>query len=209
MKETEMTFGEKLKSARKSAGLTQEQLADKLLVSRQAVTKWESDKGMPDIENLRQLSQLLGVSIDYLIDNGEQIDFSVTKEPINLDSYNSRKKSGRQSKKVSMNTKHKIVREKFPNAEIRLLAGVQKSTRSEKIIGNVFGFFTLVFGLPEFINAVKNVDKIFYLVNDSDAQYFVTITDEFIETRKLSEKITQKKFEMGNFTFYMCKYLVP
>ena len=68
MKETDMTFGEKLKSARKSAGLTQEQLAEKLLVSRQAITKWEADKGLPDIENLRRLSMLLGVSIDYLLD---------------------------------------------------------------------------------------------------------------------------------------------
>ena len=108
-----------------------------------------------------------------------------------------------------MSTKDKIVREKFPNAEIRLLAGVQKSKRSEKIIGNVVGFFTLFFGIPEFINAVKNTDKRFYLVNDSDEQYFVTVTNEFIESRKLSEKITQKKFEIGDFKFYMCKYLVP
>lgn len=210
MEKTNMTLGEKLKSARKSAGLTQEQLADKLLVSRQAITKWESDKGMPDIDNLRYLSKLLGVSIDYLLESGKQIDFSVMREPINLDSYNnSRKKSGRQSKKVGMGMKDKIVREKFPNAEIRLLAGVQKSTRSEKIIGNVVGFIFLAFGIPEFINAVKNVDKRFYLVNDSDEQYFVTVTNEFIESRKLSEKITQKKFEIGNFKFYKCRYLIP
>ena len=51
---SEQTFGEKLKSARKEAGLTQEQLAVKLMVSRQAITKWETDKGMPDIENLKE-----------------------------------------------------------------------------------------------------------------------------------------------------------
>ena len=44
-----MTFGEKLKCARKEAGLSQEQLAEKLSVSRSAVAKWESDKGMPDV----------------------------------------------------------------------------------------------------------------------------------------------------------------
>ena len=48
-----MTFGEKLKNARKEAGLSQEQLAEKLSVSRSAVAKWESDKGMPDIDNLK------------------------------------------------------------------------------------------------------------------------------------------------------------
>lgn len=80
MNEARMTLGEKLKSARKSAGLTQEQLAEKLLVSRQAITKWEADKGMPDIENIRQLSKLLNISIDYLLDSGERIDlFSVPR----------------------------------------------------------------------------------------------------------------------------------
>lgn len=81
-KDTKITLGEKLKSARKSAGLTQEQLSEKLLVSRQAVTKWEADKGMPDIENLKLLSKLLNISIDYLLDNGEPIGLSVIREEI-------------------------------------------------------------------------------------------------------------------------------
>ena len=47
-----MTFAEKLKSIRKQAGMSQEKLAEKLGVSRQAVTKWETDAGIPDIENI-------------------------------------------------------------------------------------------------------------------------------------------------------------
>lgn len=43
--------------------------------------------------------------------------------------------------------------------------------------------------------------KEFYLVNLSDRQYLVTVTDEFIESRQLAEKITDKKFEIGNFSF--------
>ena len=58
-----MTFGEKLKEARKEAGLSQEQLAQELSVSRSAVAKWESDKGMPDVNNLKAISQLLDVSV--------------------------------------------------------------------------------------------------------------------------------------------------
>ena len=46
-----MTLGEKLKDARKRAGLSQEQLSEKLNVSRSAVAKWETDKGIPDVEN--------------------------------------------------------------------------------------------------------------------------------------------------------------
>lgn len=46
-----MTLGEKLKEARKQAGLSQEQLSEKLGVSRSAVAKWETDNGIPDVDN--------------------------------------------------------------------------------------------------------------------------------------------------------------
>ena len=55
-----MMFGEKLREARKKTGMTQEQLASVLTVSRQAVTKWESNKGIPDVENLKVIARVLG-----------------------------------------------------------------------------------------------------------------------------------------------------
>ena len=62
-----MTFGEKLKAARKEAGLSQEQFAEKMSVSRSAIAKWESDKGMPDVNNLKAMAQLLvNVSADFI-----------------------------------------------------------------------------------------------------------------------------------------------
>ena len=64
-----MTFAEKLKACRKQAGLSQEQLAEKLGVSRQAVTKWETDAGIPDIENIMAISALFDISIDELLSN--------------------------------------------------------------------------------------------------------------------------------------------
>lgn len=62
-----MTFAEKLKTIRRQAGLSQEQLADKLNVSRQAITKWETGAGIPDIGNLMAISALFGQSIDELL----------------------------------------------------------------------------------------------------------------------------------------------
>ena len=53
-----MTIGEKMKEIRKERGWSQEQLAEELIVSRAAVAKWESDKGIPDIDNLKKLSEL-------------------------------------------------------------------------------------------------------------------------------------------------------
>ncbi len=64
-----MTFAERLKTIRKQAGMSQEQLAEKLGVSRQAVTKWETDAGIPDIENIMAVSALFSISIDTLLSN--------------------------------------------------------------------------------------------------------------------------------------------
>lgn len=64
-----MAFAEKLKTLRKQAGMSQEKLAEKLNVSRQAVTKWETEAGIPDIENIMAVSALFGVSIDALLGN--------------------------------------------------------------------------------------------------------------------------------------------
>lgn len=199
-----ISFGEKLKSARKSAGLTQEQLAEKLLVSRQAVTKWESDRGLPDIENLKKMSTLLGVSVDYLLDSGEKIDLSVTREGVNLDGYiYDRKISGRLYKKAGK--KDMIVMEKYPGADIHYLMAKQILTNGEKITDNLLGFLTgAPFGIPDIINGIKNTDKEFYLVNQGERQFFVTVTDEFIESRQLRERITAKRFEIGNFSFTDC-----
>lgn len=205
--EASITFGEQLKSARKRAGLTQEQLAEQLLVSRQAITKWEADKGMPDIENLKQLSKRLDVRIDYLLDSGEPMDLSVMREEIHLEDYTyTRTIKGRWNKKAGK--KDTIVKEKYPNGEIHYLMGKQILTKAEKITDNLIGFLTdAPFGIPDILNGFKNADKEFYLVNQSDKQFFVIVTDEFIESRQLSEKITDKKFSIGNFSFSDCGVL--
>lgn len=64
-----MVLGEKLKALRKKSGMSQEQLAEKLSVSRQAITKWERGAGTPDIENMMAISDLFGVSVDELLSN--------------------------------------------------------------------------------------------------------------------------------------------
>ena len=68
-----MLFNEKLKLLRKESGLTQEKLADKLNVSRQAITKWESGDGIPDIENLKQISILFNTTIDELVKEDKDV----------------------------------------------------------------------------------------------------------------------------------------
>lgn len=62
-----MTTGEKIAQERKKLGLTQQQFADKLGVTRQAVSRWESDFAFPETDTLIKMSELFGCSIDYLI----------------------------------------------------------------------------------------------------------------------------------------------
>ena len=67
-----MKLDEKLVHLRKEKGLTQLELAEAVKVSRQAVSKWESGGGIPSTENLRGLSELYGVSVDYLLNEKER-----------------------------------------------------------------------------------------------------------------------------------------
>ena len=64
-----MTIGERIKQLRSEKGFSQEKLAEKLNVSRSAVAKWEADGGVPEIDNLRQLSSVFDISIDELVGN--------------------------------------------------------------------------------------------------------------------------------------------
>ena len=66
-----MKLDEKLVSLRKKKGITQAELAENVQVSRQAVSKWESGGSLPSTENLRALSGLYGVPVDYLLNEEE------------------------------------------------------------------------------------------------------------------------------------------
>ena len=67
-----MSFGEKLQQLRKSRGLSQEDLAHQLNVSRQAVSKWESQNGYPEVEKIILISELFQVSLDYLMKENDE-----------------------------------------------------------------------------------------------------------------------------------------
>ena len=69
-----MNLGERIKALRKQNNLSQEQLAEKLNVSRQAVSKWESNTAYPDISNLILLRDIFGVTLDYLVIDNNKIE---------------------------------------------------------------------------------------------------------------------------------------
>ena len=67
-----MDFGEKLQELRKSRGMTQEELAEALFISRTAVSKWESGRGWPSIDSLKAISTFFDITIDELL-SGEKL----------------------------------------------------------------------------------------------------------------------------------------
>ena len=195
-----MTLGEKIKEARKQCGLSQEQMADTLAVSRSAVAKWETDNGMPDIDNLRALARVLNVSIDYLLDNGEDMCVSIVRENFDMSKY---EKGTRRKKKDC------AIRDRFPRAVIYPLLANEKMSKGERFLDNLIGFLTdAPFGVPQIISGFKNADKQYYMVEENEKQMIVVVTDEFFEIRYLATPIRTNKFEMGNLQFTKCSYTV-
>ena len=193
-----MTFGEKLKEARKNAGLSQEELSERIGVSRAAVAKWESGYGLPDIDNLKAISGLLDVSIDYLLDDGTKLDLSVTREPIDLSSA-----SGFIARAKE---KDRIVKERFADCVVYSLIAVKKRTASRKARDEALSLFTAFLpGIGSFdsgtdiLNAVENRNNAFYLAEDDRRQFFIIANDEYLEIHQLASRITDRKFEIGNW----------
>lgn len=190
-----MNIGEKLKECRKKAGLSQEQLAEKLCVSRQAITKWESNRGMPDISNLQNISRLFGVSIDYLLDDGETLLDTVIKEAINIDNY---EKTGKCCSKYEA-----VVKSKYPQATI-----IYPLIRRKKLslIENIVDFIFQP-GVLQVADSLSNMSA-YFLVELEHKQLLVNVTKEFIESRELNYKFTERKRVIGNNLFIKSSYTI-
>lgn len=186
-----MTLGEKIREARRKCGLSQEQLADKMSVSRSAIAKWETDKGLPDVGNLKLLARLINTSLDRLLDDAEEVDESVIREKYNLIAY------GPGCKKVK---KDRVVRERFPNAKIYTLLARQELTELKRFSDNVTDCHTTVDEL------IKDVNKSFYLIEIDGRQLFVTLTDSFIETRPLEQPLEANSFSIDGWNFIKYNY---
>ena len=71
-----MEFNEKLQELRKSRGLTQEELAEALFVSRTAISKWESGRGYPNLDSLKEISKYFSITIDELLSGDKLISIA-------------------------------------------------------------------------------------------------------------------------------------
>ncbi len=183
-----MTLGEKIKEARKAAGLSQEQFAEKMNVSRSAVAKWETDKGLPDIGNLKVMADLLHVSVDYLIDDGSKPEFNEISEPIDLSAF---EKTGKCRSKQDA-----ACVAKNENADaIYALIRSKKLSVKEQIVD-----FVVAPGIIQGADYLRE-NPAFYLVERGSRQFLVKVTKDFITTSDLAEKVSPSKFVLGSYKF--------
>ena len=194
-----MTLGEKIRHSRKSCGLSQEKLAEKLCVSRSAIAKWETDKGMPDVENLKFLSRLLNVSVDYLLSDEPPADPALIRETYQLAAF------GRGCRKVR---KDRFMRHRFPDARICTLLGRPELTEMDRAVDSTQGFLTAdPFGIPEFLKSARDTQREFYLVENQTGAFFVTVTDTVAEIRPFHVDADARSFRLGSWVFIRREYL--
>ena len=118
-----MIFAEKLKTLRKQKNISQEQLAEIIHVSRQAITKWESGNGIPDIENLIAISSLFNESLDSLLSEEKSL---ISKHEF---LYESRTEYDLDSPKkidLKIGTAHEVIIEKTNDEKIQVIAASNK-----------------------------------------------------------------------------------
>ena len=181
-----MKLSEKLKKYRKVFDLSQEQLAEKLNVSRQVVTKWETDGGIPEISNLKALSDLFGVSIDYLLDDEANVEYPLIKER-----YIIEEKKNTYSNRYDYVTS--LLKERYK--EDAIIYGLTQTENGEgNILTKIFSFFTLKISDISYLTQWLGDMAIWFLIEKENQKLIIKVTKEYIETREISNLIDTAKF---------------
>ncbi|MGN1342397.1 MAG: helix-turn-helix domain-containing protein [Bacilli bacterium] len=182
-----MTLGEKLKEIRKKFGLSQEQLADIINVSRQAITKWENNLGLPDVSNLQELSKVFGLTVDYLLNSDNDLPPLVMRKELDKDKYNSK-----------ISSYNNILKTFYPEPwEIFIL------TKNPKM-GKLEGILDLLTGGDYYL--IKGVSDLspYYLVTKDNLKLLVNIKNWVLEVSELPINTNVKKFTTKGNKFINC-----
>ena len=178
-----MTLGIKIKNSRKRLGISQDKLAEIMNVSRLAITKWESDSGIPDISNLQALSKLFGVSVDYLLSNE-----SLPQVTLNI-------KLDKSKYKNKLPSYHEILKEYYDEPwEIYVLTVSNKLNKLEGTLDILSGGN---YGL------IKNASDLspYYLVIKDEMKLLINIKDWKLLVVELPSDIDTNKFTYDNKVF--------
>lgn len=185
-----MTLGQKLRKIRSKFGLSQEQLAEVINVSRQAITKWENDGGLPDVSNLQEISEVFGVTVDYLLNDDS-----------NLPALSMKKKLDRNKYKNKVVMYSEVLKEYYPEPyEIFVLSRTKKLNFIELILDTF---------IASSIGPVSTADELgdlspYYLVKKDDLKLLVNIKNYTLEVIELPFNTNDKKFIYKKNKFRNC-----
>jgi hypothetical protein len=102
-----------------------------------------------------------------------------------------------------------VVRSLYPTGEIHNLLASELLTKGERIVDTAVWLLSdCPPGTIDLAKSINNADNEFYLVNDDNRQYLVLVTEEYVESRTLAQRIDKDKFVIGKFKFVKCKYSV-
>ncbi len=171
VEERKMILAEKIMHLRKKNGWSQEELAEKVQVSRQAVSKWESVQSVPDLEKILALSRLFGVTTDYLL-----------KDEIEEEAYTG-ETEGTAVKRVSLELANRYLA--WRNKAAKRIAAATFLCIVSVIPLLLFGAATLVYPIPETLAAGAGLTILVILVLAAVAIFiycgFLNTQFEFIE----------------------------
>lgn len=200
-----MKLGQKISELRKKNHLSQEALAQKMNVSRQAVSKWESNQSIPDIEKIVDLSELFGVTTDYLLKNGTP-SFEVTNTSKDEQEDESlpvlKDEQIEQYLKVAKKANHYeslapalfFLAFAVFQAFLTLQVIFSNVDRIFQTIGFVLAIITIAYGVGSFVNA-KLIMREFKDINQN--QFTLLISKRIIS--HLSNKISGKTIISASF----------
>ncbi len=185
-----MTFGEKLKSLRKQAKMTQSDLAKKLNLTRQAIAKWESGAGLPDIDNVKKIASLFNVTID------EMLDYKLEDIDLKLDETTEELKE-KSFKKITS-----YIMEKFSDAdEIYQLSQEINLKIWQEIVYSLLDF-DVVLGLHDLIQ--NGIVYSFYIKKGNN-NYLAIVKKSTLMTKKLTKDFVKRHLVVDGYRYEKIK----
>ncbi len=187
-----MTFGQKLSTLRRELTLTQKELAKKLNVSRQAITKWENDTGVPDIDNVLKISTFFNIPVEELLDykiEGVCLPTQIEEE---IDRENSKLKNVES-----------FVVHRFQDAEeIYFLSRERKLNAWEWLLDFFIGAGTL-----DMADIAKTGLVYCFLVKEKERYKLLLLRKEKMVVKTLGTPFAEKKAVIDGYRYHKTKRL--
>lgn len=168
-----MTFGEKLNKMRKSADLTQEDVANRLGVSPQAVSKWENDLSCPDIMLLPKIAELYSITVDGLLD-GNEPEKPIKTEP-EIKAISLKNDSDRDNNSSSKFLKVNVITQNGDTVDVKLPLSLIKTLKN--FLGTVKLDKSLTGGVGLDLSEI-DFDEIFELVDNGVMGKIVSVVTQ-------------------------------